>query len=330
MNRFVILFSIIVYCSDAFNLPDWSKFNPNSKEEQSVKGAPTRKPDPSCGLSLHSIDSDHFGPFDVPLGTVTWQVSIETKSKGRWKHSCGGVVIASQAVLTTASCVKKTNSGMVRSNAGIVTLLESNFVRRRRFTYPGAQKPNQAFTEAVKIHPEYNSKTLENNLAVLRLAMPFDFDEMKGNLDSICLSNSSYDGEESTKIFVSGWGAGLVENLSTKLQMSQARMVTCPSSLTIHPNEFCVSQYESEQIDSLDQINILPQSEEITTPSPVDSNHLCVGDMGGAIFTGNSMGPSKLIGLASRGSNCTDQNPLVFIAISDYYKWIMEVSKPYY
>ncbi|KAI7694656.1 hypothetical protein SSS_09676 [Sarcoptes scabiei] len=99
---------------------------------------------------------------------------------------------------------------MVRSNAGIVTLLESNFVRRRRrrFTYPGAQKPNQAFTEAVKIHPEYNSKTLENNLAVLRLAMPFDFDEMKGNLDSICLSNSSYDGEESTKIFVSGWGAG--------------------------------------------------------------------------------------------------------------------------
>lgn len=64
----------------------------------------TAKPGP-CGFGPVLIPEQLNETVTAELGQVVWQVSVERKNGGTWAHSCGGVIIAKQAVLTSASCV---------------------------------------------------------------------------------------------------------------------------------------------------------------------------------------------------------------------------------
>lgn len=52
--------------------------------------------------------------------------------------------------------------------------------------------------------------------------------------------------------------------------------------------------------------------------------------MGGPVYSDNNFGGSRLIGIASRGTNCTKDSPMVYINVEPYMDWILEASKPYY
>lgn len=59
-----------------------------------------------CGTNIPgviNITSD--GSRNCSEGEIPWQVSVQKKSNGIWKHACGGVVINKQFVLTSAKCV---------------------------------------------------------------------------------------------------------------------------------------------------------------------------------------------------------------------------------
>ncbi|OTF82949.1 serine protease-like protein, partial [Euroglyphus maynei] len=175
---------------------------PETDDAEAVTTAPAQ-----CGTSTIPLDPELSGTTTAKLGQVVWHAAVESKSLigGIWKISCGGVVLAPNAVLTSASCVGGQFSGMNRAEAGIVDLPKGGF-----FKYPGEAKPTLAYIESVKVHPDFNKKTLENNLAVLRLAMPFDFAKTDGNLSNICMPTTPVNDEnDDEKLFVSGWGAGI-------------------------------------------------------------------------------------------------------------------------
>ncbi|CAG2183295.1 unnamed protein product, partial [Oppiella nova] len=90
-----------------------------------------------CGVGLIPINPDINGTRDAEVGEVSWEVSVQPKTSGKWAHGCGGVVINKNFVLTTAKCIGGTNKeAMLRSEAGNVNLTKGGWVRRRRASYP--------------------------------------------------------------------------------------------------------------------------------------------------------------------------------------------------
>ena len=62
-------------------------------------------PQLKCGTNIPggiNITSD--GSRNCSEGEIPWEVSVQKKSNGIWKHVCGGVVINQKFVLTSAKC----------------------------------------------------------------------------------------------------------------------------------------------------------------------------------------------------------------------------------
>lgn len=270
-----------------------------------------------CGVGITPLVTDMNGTRDANEGEIAWQVSVQKKTSGKWAHSCGGVVVNKQFVLTSAQCVDGSSEAFFRSEAGIIDLPKGGWVRRRRessnfiagipdISYPGQQTPGLQYSQRVVIHPQYDKSTLKNNLALITLAQPFDMNKANGKINSICLSGEDINPED--ELFVSGWGAIANESdLRPKLQVIKADLTDCDQE-EIDNNELCATQ----QIKS--------------TP---DGSQNCQGDFGGPLFWNNGTN-SILVGIYSSGNGCSLENPAKFMKIQPYIKWIEENSKPNY
>ena len=92
----LFLFSLISLCRcDGF---DWHQYWPNGGK---TTNAPAVM---ECGVGLTPVNSQMNGTRDAEIGEISWQVSVQSKDGGKWAHSCGGVVINKNFVLTTAQC----------------------------------------------------------------------------------------------------------------------------------------------------------------------------------------------------------------------------------
>jgi hypothetical protein len=104
------------------------------------------------------------------------------------------------------------------------------------------------YSQKIIVHPEYDKTTLENNLALISLAQPFDEKKAEGKINSICLSENDINLEQ---LFVSGWGAITNKSdLNLKLQVIKAKIIECDSKESIK-NQLCIK----EDIMSSDDIN---------------------------------------------------------------------------
>merc|ERR1712088_170932 len=88
-----------------------------------------------------------------------WQVGLVTRN-GRTPF-CGGTLISSTHVLTAAHCTGSDVDGMYK-----VLLGEHNI---------GDEEYNRVDVAEILDHPDYNSDTLDNDFAILRLATPVNF-----------------------------------------------------------------------------------------------------------------------------------------------------------
>ena len=72
------------------------------------------------------------------------------------------------------------------------------------------------YIETVFMHPQYNSETFDNDIAIVKLKWPLTFNN---NVKNACLPESSF--VPQTKAVVSGWGKTIAGMYSTYLvQMS--------------------------------------------------------------------------------------------------------------
>jgi|GEM_PF-685077 len=229
------------------------------------------------------------GGVTAQPGSWPFMASIQKTSRFgfSWSHTCGGSLVSASWILTAAHCVADvTTLQRVRVHLG---------VHNRNLDTP------QVF-ELVSshIHPNYNRRTLDSDLALLKLSRPASF----ANLGLVQNNSQQTPGRRGTLI---GWGALHEDGFSSStLQVAEVPVLSqnvCNSREVyngdVSGNMLCAGYLELEQ-------------------------DACYGDSGGPLMIyENSFW--RQIGIVSWGQGCARQDkPGVYTRVLPFLNWIEE------
>nr|XP_020455945.1 transmembrane protease serine 2-like [Monopterus albus] len=123
-----------------------------------------------CGRGMNTSRASR-GQMASP-GSWPWQVSLQVAGF----HRCGGAIISTSWIVTTAHCVAWASSpGDWAVYAGIVDPLDTLF------------NPVYSVSRIIA-HEGYNSFTLKNDIALMKLTKPVDI-TVSSNIRPVCLPN---------------------------------------------------------------------------------------------------------------------------------------------
>ncbi|XP_034566458.1 transmembrane protease serine 9 [Notolabrus celidotus] len=224
------------------------------------------------------------GGETAPVGNWPWQASVQ-RGGG---HICGGSLINSEWVVSAAHCFSSTSN--IGVSLGLQSLEGSN--------------PN-AVTRTVSqiiIHPDYNTTTLENDISLLKLSSPVNFNDF---ILPVCLAESGSSFFDGTNSWVTGWGNIRVnvplpppKNLmEVEVPIVGNKRCNCKVGGTITENMICAGLVAGGK----------------------DS---CQGDSGGPLVSKQGS-RWVLAGIVSFGNGCAMANsPGVYTRVSSYQLWI--------
>merc|ERR1719431_1220598 len=151
--------------------------------------SPTPSPAPapigSCRCGQANTKTKIVGGVSTEENEYPWQVGL-LSSRFSSSPFCGGTLISSQEVLTAAHC---------GTNIGWVVLGEHDVN-----TADGEQKVEVCSTIR---HPNYNSNSVDNDFAILRLCSPVSFSR---DIATACLPSSASNNYDNVEAIASGWG----------------------------------------------------------------------------------------------------------------------------
>ncbi|KAJ8664733.1 hypothetical protein QAD02_006395 [Eretmocerus hayati] len=229
---------------------------------------------------------------DSAAGTITGErtsiedfpyiVSFYNGSKDPKQSPCIGSIVSRNLVLTTAYCAAKfeTNTKVIRSGSN------------------DRKTGGRMHTIAMKyLHEDYNSTTLNHNIALIRVVEKFD------DPDKPIVVN--YNPEQSNvgnKGVVAGWGKINSENWMDGLYESNVNIISDEIFRTSAPHAV------------LDHFFYVKDSDP--------KNSTCYGD--GAPFVVEEKNMSYIAGfLTQRTRDCERTSIGIFIDLSRYYNWIV-------
>lgn len=131
-----------------------------------------------------SVSGEIAGGYVSPAGEAPWQVSLRKSS-----HSCGGVIYNSRTVITAAHCVvgNQPSSLSVRYNS----------------QYHNSGGALVAVSSIV-VHPSYNSTTIDNDIALVKLASALTLGSTQAK--AVKLPAQGSDPAAGELALASGWG----------------------------------------------------------------------------------------------------------------------------
>ncbi|KAF4521343.1 hypothetical protein B566_EDAN006931 [Ephemera danica] len=121
---------------------------------------------------------------DAPPGKYPFMVSYQ----GNNRHSCGGSILNAEWVLTAGHCVEGDSVNSISIYSGSVDLNS------------GGQR--RAAAELI-LHESYSSLLLSNDIALVRVAVPFVFDSMHTTVTLPAAGQQTPGGSNATLV---GWG----------------------------------------------------------------------------------------------------------------------------
>lgn len=173
-----------------------------------------------CGKPKFNREELVTNGFDTKPGEYPWHVAIfhrERRSSSSYK--CGGTIINPTTILTAGHCVFDTS--------GRVLLPERVTVQLGRHQLYTPESNVQEFqVYQIKLHPHYDKSTLENDLAVFKMADAITFTNY---IQPICMWDreaTSIHNLENERGTVMGWGYTELDELSDVLK--QATMPVVP------------------------------------------------------------------------------------------------------
>ncbi|KAL0966579.1 hypothetical protein UPYG_G00297040 [Umbra pygmaea] len=270
------------------------RLEPNSRECVPID-------DQSCGQLLvaktsHSKSKEVLQPWVFggeigKKGESPWQALIRN---ARGEFHCGGVLIDQNWVLTAAHCLENSRRFSVRLGD----------YERNHFEDSEVQLQVTKFFP----HPNYNKITVDNDIALLRLASPVTFTKYiipaclpgRGLAERVLHLNG-------TNTVVTGWGK---QNHSSSGFSSALNYIKVP----LVQKEKCAQHMANNVSDNVLCAGVIGRREDA-----------CEGDSGGPMVT-LYRNTWFLIGLVSWGEGCGNIKKLgIYTKVSNYNEWIDRV-----
>ena len=148
----------------------------------------------SCGCSAGStvVTSRIVGGEQAPADAWNWMVSL---SRGG-SHRCGASLISASYAITAAHCVE----GYVNTPSVFTIMVGTNYL----YDSTSTTIQRRTVTNIIK-HPNYNTNTEENDIAILKFSALTISDSSK--LSFICLPAANVDPfTTNTNLVATGWG----------------------------------------------------------------------------------------------------------------------------
>ncbi|GLD57420.1 uncharacterized protein AKAME5_000964700 [Lates japonicus] len=154
---------------------------------QEVEEVPVHRNRQLCGIT--PLNPRIVGGEDAPPGSWPWQVSLQRYGG----HVCGGSLINREWVISAAHCFFSTSTSGWQISLGRQNLQGNN--------------PYEVSRTVARIilHPNYDSITNNNDIALLKLSSPVTFTDY---IRPVCLAAGGSVFNNGTDSWVTGWGAG--------------------------------------------------------------------------------------------------------------------------
>ncbi|CAH2084081.1 unnamed protein product [Euphydryas editha] len=253
-----------------------------------------------CGVRPLMKSGRIVGGKDAKFGEWPWQVLVREST---WlglitKNKCGGVLITNRFVTTAAHC----QPGFL---ASLIAVFGENDISKD-------VEPRRPVTKNVRrviVHRQYDAATFENDLALLELDSPVQFD---AHIVPICMpqDDTDFTGRVAT---VTGWGRltynGIVPSILQEVQVPVIDNSACQEMFHTagHAkkilNSFICAGYANGQRDS------------------------CEGDSGGPLVLQRDDGRWQLVGTVSHGIKCAAPYlPGVYMRTTYYKPWLRSIT----
>nr|CAD7449297.1 unnamed protein product [Timema bartmani] len=240
---------------------------------------------------------------DSEFGEYPWQAAILKKDSQESVYVCGGTLIDSLHVITAAHCIKSYSNHDLRVRLG-----EWDVNHDVEF-YPYEERD----VTLLQIHPEFYAGTLYNDLAVLRLDRPVDF-QRNPHIAPACLPDPGVD-YSGSRCWTTGWGKdafgdyGKYQNILKEVDVPMVSQQHCQSQLQqtrlgydfkLHPGMICAGGEEGKDA--------------------------CKGDGGGPLVCERG-GSWQVVGVVSWGIGCGQHGvPGVYVRVAHYLDWLRQIT----
>ncbi|XP_063697795.1 serine proteinase stubble [Culicoides brevitarsis] len=238
------------------------------------------------------------GGAKASFGRWPWQISLRQWRTSTYLHKCGAALLNENWAITAAHCVDNVPPSDLLLRLGEYDLA----VEEEPYGY------QERRVQIVASHPQFDPRTFEYDLALLRFYEPVIF---QPNIIPVCVPDSDENFIGRTA-YVTGWGR-LYEDgpLPSVLQE-----VTVP----VIKNDICEGMYRAAgYIEHIPHIFICAGWKK----GGYDS---CEGDSGGPMVIQRHDKRFLLAGVISWGIGCAEPNqPGVYTRISEFRDWINQI-----
>merc|ERR1711971_516846 len=265
----------------------------------------TAAPELSCGIQDLRIDSTRIvNGEEADPGAWPWAAVIGVPSgRNGIRVMCGGTLINRNHVLTAAHCFGGGSRATTVRLADLDINTNGDFVNHE-----------DVAIQTNIIHPAFDSKTLKNDIALVKLQRPVTF---RRGLRPACLPDK-YRGfpldSLSDKPTIIGWGS----TATGRPTVTHLRQAIVP----LVDNPTCNKNYEQvEDIENIGATQIC---------AGLGERDSCQGDSGGPMLSSELDNGRiwSVIGITSFGVKCADSRfPGVYTRVDKYLDWIESNSR---
>ncbi|KAI8440456.1 hypothetical protein MSG28_001748 [Choristoneura fumiferana] len=233
------------------------------------------------GRTAKSDDGKIVGGYNATIQQFPYQVYLIVQ-KGNDYYACGGSILSSRFILTAAHCLTGVSRVYIRTGS----------------TNSGSGG-NVYSTTLYTQHPQYNARTSDYDVAVVKLLQAMTLDG--SNARAIKLPPSNTNIPAGTQIVVSGWGT-TQENGQTSSTLMAVRVPTVATSE-------CEKAYNSAITSRMFCAGV-----------PEGGRDSCQGDSGGPAVSKDS---GLQLGIVSFGRGCAQAGyPGVYTNVSSVRTFI--------
>jgi len=246
-------------------------------------------------------------------GSWPWQVAIgyTNPDTGGIDYLCGGALVTARHVVTAAHCMRE----------DLVTVLLGEHVLHN--DTDGA-RPEEFSVIRKTPHENYNSRTFDNDIAILTFDSPVTF---KSGIQPVCLPSATAGAMEkkfeNEGVYITGWGAVKFRGPTSNTLLQALIQVTEQS--------YCKEKFKQFSNVAIDDTKICARDRSAASKDEIKD--ACQGDSGGPMVIdirnqepdsdGLRRYRKHLIGIVSFGYRCSVPGfPGVYTRVTEYDGWI--------